>query len=182
MDQPINSEIGHEGIQLIELIIAEKWTQLAIDEKSDIIQKTIHITKINCHDPPTLQLLHRVLSADGWNLPPQEAQVILQLMIKNLFTWNDLEGLALHHTIRIIALSFIDNERITQFLESLIVSEKMLSSIINDILKVPKFFDEGKELIWLCGKIIATQLPAVSTYLSFDNLINNLQISEFFKF
>lgn len=178
-----NSEIRHEAIQLLDILIEKRWIKLDMDDKECVVSTVYNYTFKNISDHLSLQALHRTLDSKAWLLSNDETQKLTHLLTDNLINKFsiDTNDRLIYFSIKILSVLFtVDLKYLSQSLEMFVNHDKKLSSIINETIQIPKFFSISKELIKLAASI--HQCEAAINYLNYDNLVMNLQIPELFEF
>lgn len=176
-----DTELKHEAIQLLDLIVERKWSSLSIDEKDQVIKNVMNYINSDPSDHIALQCLLRT----GLYMENESLVKLLNVMSGNIvkLLFNHDNEKSFYFSIKILSnLLKLDQQHLSIFLEMLIKNDIKFSSIINEAFKVPKFFNITNDLINFAGLILTSQQPVASSYLAYDDLVNNLQIPKMFAF
>lgn len=176
--------LQHEAMQLLDLIVEKKWESFSMDDKEEVSKAVLNYVFQNSVDHISMQCLHRILNFGPWNLNSQSTDKLFGVLSKNIINEEIPvhDPLLLYFSIKILLLVFkAEPQFLSTFLTNLINFNTKLSEIINEILKIPKFYSLINDLIHFAGLIITSQ-PVAANYLQYDDLVNNLQIPKFFEF
>lgn len=158
-------DLEQEAIQLLDLIIDGKWSELTLEEKREVKKSSWEFLKRNFKDAMALQVFHKVAMLEG-SIDLSQGEVVNALVV-NFKESNDEQ--VLYFTVRILALACQQDEHSAgQFLEKIIQHNIKLSSLINTAAENPKLFNLVKDLMHLTSRLITNQHPSVAQYFTLD--------------
>lgn len=167
-----------EAIQLLDLIVDGKWSELTVEEKQQVKKSNWEFLKRNFKDAMALQVFHKVAMIEG-SIDLNEGEVVNALVV-NLNESNDEH--VLYFTVRILALACQQDETSGwQFLEQITQHNIKLSSLINTAAENPKLFNLVKDLMHLTSRLITNQHPSVAQYFTLDPP-ESIRIPKLFEF
>lgn len=173
-----SADLEQEAIQLLDLIIDGKWSELTLEEKQDVRRSSREFLKKNFKDAMALQVFHKVAMLEG-SIELNQGEVVNALVV-NLKESNDEH--VLYYTVRILALACQQDEHSAwQFLEQITQHNIKLSSLINTAAENPKLFNLVKDLMHLTSRLVTNQHPSVAQYFTLDPP-GSIRIPKLFEF
>lgn len=181
----LNNSIEHEpeAMQLLDLIIDNKWQELEVNEKKTVQQSVLQVLKKRSDDPVALQVVYKITKLNGgWSFDKEETELLLLMLSGNLHSAKTINEDVLSFTIKLLILLFLhDPNSIVIYCEFLFKHEYKLSELINMVTSTPKYFNILKDLLHFTALVYTSQHPTVAQYVATDPL-DNLKVPKLFEF
>lgn len=174
-----------EAIQLLELIIEAKWSEIEVEHKTEIEKSAWNLLKKNFDDPMVLQVFLKVVTLGGaWNFNQEQNDQLVIMMTMNLMGEIATESneKVLPFALKLLSMSFQHNhQNVIKSLEVLVQNNVKLSEIINKCVASPKHFGLIAQLVQFTAALYVDPDPIVVQYFANDSP-ENWKIPKIFTF
>lgn len=165
-----STELEHEAVLLLDLIIEKKWNEINFEERSYALQTVTTLMRKNFNNVAYLRIFLRL--SEMWEHDTRQIEEFIVMMSMNLIEASDHEIVS--HSLNILHLFGRSHYEIfAKSFDFLVESDVKVSTLITKASNNPKYFPIVRSYLRFLAK-------APSRYFAFDPL-ENLQIPKFFQ-